>query len=62
MLIAIGNGERGVANENEKKTAALARELLGFGRAGTITVSVTRTSLLELKAGGRMGLQEDTGS
>lgn len=60
MLIAVRNDEKGIANENEKKTAALTRELLGFNRAGTITVNVTLTSLLELTYGGRMSLQELT--
>jgi len=60
MLIAVRNNEQGTANENDKKTAALTRELLGFNRAGVITVSVTRTSLLELTYGGRMSPQELT--
>ena len=48
LFIAARNDEQGTANENDKKTAALTHELLGFNRAGTITVSVTLTSLLEL--------------
>lgn len=60
MFIAARNDEEGTANENDKKTAALTHELLGFNRAGTITVSVTLTSLLELTAGGRMSPQELT--
>ena len=60
MLIAVRNDEQGTANENEKKTAALTHDLLGFNRAGAITVSVTLTSLLELASGGRMNPQELT--
>jgi hypothetical protein len=58
MLISVRNDEKGTANENEKKTADLTHELLGFNRAGIITVSVTLTSLLELTYGGRMSPQE----
>src|SRR5260370_621947 len=60
MLIAVRNDEQETANGNEKKTAALTHELLRFNRAGTITVSVTLTSLLELTDGGRMSPQELT--
>ncbi len=60
ILIAVRNDEKGTANENEKKTVALTHELLGFNRAGVITVSVTMTSLLELTYGGRMSQQELT--
>jgi hypothetical protein len=60
ILIAVRNDEKGTANENEGKTAALTHELLGFNRAGTIIVSVTLTSLLELTYGGRMSQQELT--
>lgn len=60
MLIAVRNNEKGIANENEKKIAARTHELLGFNRAGAITVNVTRTSLLELTYGDRMSPQELT--
>lgn len=58
ILIAIRNDEKGTANENE--IAALTHELLGFNRAGAITISVTLTLLLELTYGGRMSPQELT--
>ena len=60
MLIAVRNDEQGTANGNDKKTAALTHELIGFNRAGTIVVSVTLTALLELTDGGRMSPQELT--
>jgi hypothetical protein len=60
MLISVLNNEKGVANDNEKKIAALTHKLLGFNHASVITVSVTLTSLLELTYGGRMDQQELT--